>query len=267
MTTYEDSFASPSWSGTPQDIAPWTPPASSRVSAREQQSRERRELTWQGIAAFAAAAAIVFFILGVWQAVGTDVYASWRQSQLSANAPIFVEEPSFVQGTSGDAVPAMLAAIGAPDVKEGDVVARISIPAIDVDQIVVNGVSESDLRSGPGWMPWTSFLGEPGNAVISGHRTTYGGPFNRIDELVPGDQILIAIEGRPNAVYEVRELLTVGPEDVWVTEQTDGARLTLTTCAPKGGATHRLIVQAELVEGDFTEYALSADSWTASTSG
>ena len=33
--------------------------------------------------------------------------------------------------------------------------------------------------------------GQTGNAAIAGHRTTYGAPFYRLNELQPGDDIFV----------------------------------------------------------------------------
>ena len=56
---------------------------------------------------------------------------------------------------------------------------------------MVEGVGVPDLKKGPGHYPETPLPGQEGNAAIAGHRTTYGAPFNRIDELEPGDEILV----------------------------------------------------------------------------
>ena len=125
---------------------------------------------------------------------------------------------------------------------------RILIPAIGVDWIMVEGVSTEALNKGPGHMPGTALPGQPGNSVVSGHRTTYGAPFFDLDLLQPGDTI--QIETLIGAhIYEVVEVRIVAPTDVWVTNQVDGAWLTLTTCNPKYSARERLIVFARLVAG------------------
>jgi sortase A len=97
-------------------------------------------------------------------------------------------------------------------------------------------------------MPATPLPGQPGNSVISGHRTTYGAPFHELDTLVSGDRIEVETAIGLH-VYEVRSIDIVRPTDVWVTEPRTGAWLTLTTCHPKFSARERLIVFAELVEG------------------
>jgi sortase A len=129
--------------------------------------------------------------------------------------------------------------------------ALIRIPTIDrlaEGWNVVEGVSVADLKNGAGHMPSTPLPGQPGNSVISGHRTTYGAPFHELDELVAGDRIEIETAIGVH-VYEVRRTEIVRPRDVWVTEPRDGAWLTLTTCHPKFSARQRLVVFAELVEG------------------
>jgi sortase A len=135
---------------------------------------------------------------------------------------------------------------GAP--AQGVAMARIVIPAIGVDRIVVEGVDVPDLRKGPGHMPNTAIPGQLGNAVISGHRTTWGAPFNRIDELEPGDQITVETMIGTHT-YEVVSSEVVWPNESWVTNQWDGAWLTLTTCTPEGSSRHRLIVFAKMVDG------------------
>jgi sortase A len=130
----------------------------------------------------------------------------------------------------------------------GQALGRIIIPAAQVDWMVVEGVSPDDLAQGPGHMPGTAMPGQPGNAVISGHRTTHGAPFFNLDLLQPGDQITIqTLIG--THTYQVVQTVIVSPTDTWVTNQAPGAWLTLTTCNPKYHSTQRLIVFARLIDG------------------
>jgi LPXTG-site transpeptidase (sortase) family protein len=135
---------------------------------------------------------------------------------------------------------------------EGGVLGRIVIEDIGLDWMVVEGVRPADLNRGPGHGPWSALPGQPGNAVISGHRTTYGAPFNRIDELEPGDTIDVeTLIG--THTYEVVGTIIVEPQDVWTVRDRDGAWLTLTTCHPEFSAAERLIVFAKLVGGPNAE--------------
>ncbi len=134
----------------------------------------------------------------------------------------------------------------------GNAIGRIVIPAAGVDWTVVEGVSVADLRTGAGHMPDTPLPGQPGNAVISGHRTTYGAPFFHLDRVEPGDEIEVTTATGTHA-YQVVESRVVGPNDTWVTGQWDGAWLTLTTCNPRFSSRERLVVFAHLVGGPNAE--------------
>ena len=130
---------------------------------------------------------------------------------------------------------------------DGDAVARIVIPAIGVDKIVVEGVSREDLRKGPGHYPGTPMPGQSGNAVIAGHRTTYGAPFHRVDELRSGDEMLLTtVQG--SFTYRVTGTDVVSPTDVEVVHDQGDDRLTLTSCHPKYSARQRIVVSARLVD-------------------
>lgn len=123
-----------------------------------------------------------------------------------------------------------------------------TIPALVDGWTVVEGVTRSDLRNGAGHMVHTPLPGQPGNSVISGHRTTYGAPFHDLDTLAPG--AIIEVETAIGVhTYAVRETVIVRPNELWVTEPRDGAWLTLTTCHPKLSSRQRLVVFAELVDG------------------
>jgi sortase A len=140
-----------------------------------------------------------------------------------------------------------------PEVSVGEPFARLIIDRIALDAVVFEGVDRTTLKSGPGHMPGTPLPGQPGNAVISGHRTTYGRPFYELDLLVAGDEIEVET-ALGISTYSVREILIVAPTDVWVAGNIDGAWLTLTTCHPRFSAAERLIVQAELIDGPNLEY-------------
>jgi sortase A len=128
-----------------------------------------------------------------------------------------------------------------PDFADGDAVAKLEIPRMGVSEIVVSGVGVDDLKKGPGHYPETPLPGEPGNAAIAGHRTTYGAPFFDIDKLKPGDDI-VATTYAGRFVYKVTGSQIVSPSDVSVLENTPDDRITLTSCDPKYSATNRIVV-------------------------
>jgi sortase A len=138
------------------------------------------------------------------------------------------------------------------DVAIGDGIARIIIPLIDDDAIVVElwGLDDSEnLKRGPGHVPGTAYPGQPGNMVISGHRTTYGAPFRRIEELKPGSEIIL-VTAENRYTYEAYEQRIVAPTDLTVLEQGSDPRLTLTACHPWYSAVQRIVVMAKLVSSE-----------------
>ena len=135
--------------------------------------------------------------------------------------------------------------------EEGDSLTRILIPDIGVDEVVVEGTSEEALRAGSGHYPETPLPCEIGNVAIAGHRTTYGRPFHNLDLLQPGNRITLETP-IGSCTYEVDQVpFPVDPSDVSVVANTpDEARLTLTTCHPKGSAAQRLVATATMVESE-----------------
>ncbi len=133
-------------------------------------------------------------------------------------------------------------------IETGDSLTRIKIPALDLDTVVVEGITPSALRAGAGHYPQTPLPCEGGNVSIAGHRTTYGRPFGNVDQLKPGDTIELTtpIGG---CVYQVsRDPFVVAPSELSVIEPTGERSLTLTTCHPKGSAAQRLIIRATWVK-------------------
>jgi sortase A len=160
------------------------------------------------------------------------------------------ETPPAGGGTEGGALPdATLLVEAAPPEHEAFAIIRVpSIDRLKDGWAIVEGASRTDLKNGIGHMPNTPLPGQPGNSVMSGHRTTYGAPFHEFDELSIGDVIEVET-GLGVHTYEVRETIIVEPTAIWVTGEREGAWLTLTTCHPKFSSRKRLVVFAELVAG------------------
>jgi sortase A len=162
--------------------------------------------------------------------------------------PVVDPDPSTPPPDPDDPVPTLLVE-GAPEAAQPFAIIRVpTIDRLKDGWTVVEGTSRANLRNGAGHMPFTPLPGQPGNAVISGHRTTYGAPFHELDTLEPGD--LIEVETALGVhTYAVSETVIVSPRDLWVTDPRDGAWLTLTTCHPKFSSRQRLVVFASLVDG------------------
>lgn len=72
--------------------------------------------------------------------------------------------------------------VGAP-------VALLSVPHIGLEQVVVEGTASGELLDGPGHLRNTVLPGQLGTSAVLGRASTYGAPFSRIGELLPGDRI------------------------------------------------------------------------------
>lgn len=179
------------------------------------------------------AAGVIILLFLAYQLWGTSFVAERNQRALAADAD-FLETPEAPITTPRTYNP-------------GDPVGRIEIPKIDVDWIVVEGVTVEILKKGPGHFPGTPMPGQGGNVVISGHRATYGAPFAEMDGVEPGDSVkMTTADGVFN--YRIVEKKIVQPTELSVVASTDEERLTLTTCHPQYSSKLRMIVLAEPVE-------------------
>jgi sortase A len=124
-----------------------------------------------------------------------------------------------------------------------------------VHWVFVEGSRAEDERKGPIHDPDSPMPGEDGNAVIAGHRTTYGAPFFSLDELVPGDVIQITTYDG-GFTYIVDDSFIVPPSGgnpLFPQNILDRAgcghgprSLTLITNAPKYSVDERLVVTARM---------------------
>jgi len=201
-----------------------------------------RLLIWAG------SLVLLFVAYQLW---GTGVAEARAQDELAREFEALLEETPSTTSTTRPRPSASTTTTTTttppPPPDDGEAVARLVIPKIGLDKIVVSGVGRRDLQKGPGHFPGTPLPGQPGNSAIAGHRTTYGAPFFRIDELVPGDEILVTTR-QGSFRYEVMGTQIVLPSDVEVVEDQGDNRLTLTSCHPKYSARQRIIVSAALVD-------------------
>jgi sortase A len=189
----------------------------------------------------------------VWQEPVSKVYADWRQDALAHDLDELSKpdlKPAEVKALERLPLDSQRAAFLARALKRrtdvGDAIGRIRIPEIGVNKVVVEGTDAGSLRKGPGHYPETPFPGIHGTVAIAGHRTTYGAPFNELDKLERGDEVLVEMPyGR--FVYRVERQQIVEPTATWVTRRVDHDRLVLTACHPKYSAAQRIVIFARLV--------------------
>lgn len=155
------------------------------------------------------------------------------------------EPPGGAEVEPGARVTVVTARLG-----QGAPVGLIRLPALGVEQVVVEGTGPAMTMRGPGHLRGTPLPGELGTSVVLGHRTTYGGPFAKLGRLRDGDEIQVVTPGGA-FVYRVDgdpRIVRAGEPDV-VEVDGERARLVLATAHPELSARDRLVVEAEL-DGD-----------------
>lgn len=187
-------------------------------------------------AALALAGAASLGVAGGRYAIGAvradAARAAWEQRQ----AQSAIEHARAFVADRGETAPTVA---GAP-------VARLVIPRIGLDAIVLEGVSDDELNAGPGHFPGSALPGAKGNAVISAHRDRH---FSHFGQLAVGDTVMTEAAGRRDRwVVVSRDVID---KDAPAIFNTSNATLTLTTCWPIryfGSAPDRLILTAKPID-------------------
>lgn len=193
----------------------------------------------RGLGELCITAGLILLLFVTYELWGTGRYTAQQQHRLTDELRRSWEAPK----------------VTTERVKLGKGLAVIRIPRFGAKYkyVVIEGVDLADLRKGPGHYPGSAMPGQVGNFVVSGHRTTYSAPFNRLGELRAGDQILIDTR-TTHYVYRVTDRKIVKPTAVEVTapvpfrpkRRPTQRLITLTTCHPKYSAAERMIIFGEL---------------------
>ncbi len=132
--------------------------------------------------------------------------------------------------------------------RPGDVIGRIVIPKLGLDEPLLEGVDLTTLDLGPGYWPGSALPGQVGNLVVAGHRVTHTRPFRYLDELEPGDRVVFDVAGgRFEYAMTGHEIVT--PDRVDITDPTADPTATLFACHPPGSTQYRYVVRLALVRG------------------
>jgi len=190
----------------------------------------------------------------VWQEPVSAIYGRINQGKLGGDlkeletAPLPpLERRALQRLPDDDKRLAFLARSFRRRAKDGQAVGRIRIPRIGANYVVVDGTNAGDLRKGPGLYEQTPFPGAGGTTAIAGHRTTYGAPFRRVDQLKRGNRIIVTMP-YGQFTYTVERLRIVLPTALWVINRVSYDRLVLSACHPLYSAAKRIIVFARLTD-------------------
>lgn len=206
-----------------------------------------------GVAALAYAAATLF-----WRDPVTDVYARWKQNDLSSEL-----DETFVNYRASGRTMQVEKTVGVPerrkavataarafkrDLARGRPIGRLVIPKLGIDPVFLHGTRWGpDLSRGPGHYEQTSLPGLGKTTGIAGHRTTFGAPFRHIDRLKRGDKIVLEVP-YGTFTYRVVEHEIVDADDWSVIRPRGYDALMLSACHPLYSAEQRWIVYARLAE-------------------
>lgn len=159
----------------------------------------------------------------------------------------------------------------------GTPVARLEIPRIGLDQIVVEGTTAEVLVDGPGHRRDSPLPGQAGVSRVFGKRTSAGAVFGRLGELSPGDEITVTT-AQGTFEFRVLDSRTEG-DPIQPLPSIDAARLTLATAggpwyAPVGvfrvdaelvgdavGGPSRLVTAEELTSAELPNGTDTSELW------
>jgi sortase A len=212
------------------------------------------------ILAIIGLAAILFNGMGILQTLNQEVAAALQQPTLSPTPIITAvvlpgghkpaDASGVVQPNQAEIpehlLPLVQSLANLPVPTPGpEQAVRIQIPAINVDAPVVQGDGWDQLKKGVGQHIGSANPGQIGNLVLSGHNDVFGEIFRYIDQLQPGDLVLIYTNQR-QFVYVVTDSQVVLPTQVDVMNSTPDATVTLITCTPFRVDNKRYVVFAKL---------------------
>ncbi|MER8092954.1 class E sortase [Streptomyces goshikiensis] len=180
-----------------------------------------------------------------------DSWSAAAQAPAPGPAPAPAPVPAPAPSPGAEASPEVPAGYPA-----GRAFAEMYVPRFGADwhKPVLEGTGTELLKKGLGHYAGTARLGAAGNFSVAGHRRTYGDPFKDFPELRPGDAVILK-DATSWYTYTVRAgPLRILPTETGVVDPVPdrspftvpGRYLTLTTCDPEWGHSHRLVVWAEL---------------------
>ncbi|HWI75129.1 MAG TPA: class E sortase, partial [Baekduia sp.] len=129
---------------------------------------------------------------------------------------------------------------------DGKALGSVSIPRIGLKTVFVESTTHDSLKKGPGHYRGTVLPGLTGTVGLAGHRTTYGAPFRRVDELAKGSRIVMRMP-YGTFTYKVTGTRITTPGDASSLVSHAGVdKLVLTACHPLYSAAKRIVVTARL---------------------
>jgi sortase A len=181
---------------------------------------------------------------------GVRAAALTASAHAVAPAPVPTTRPPPPPTTT---TPTTLPALPVPDDEAGSgaieplvAIGTLSIPALELDDTLYEGVALSTIDHGPSHWPETAMPGHLGNVVVAGHRITHSHPFRHLDQLTDGDvAILTTAEGAFTYAFTGIDIVT--PSQTEIIDQTPDYTATFFACHPPGSAAYRIVAHWRLI--------------------
>lgn len=127
------------------------------------------------------------------------------------------------------------------------VLGSLAIPSIGVDSTLHEGIRLTTFDRGPGHWPGSAMPGQIGNMVVGGHRTVGAADFRDLDQLQPGDEMIVTDSNGSQHTYVVDYSEITDPFAARMIHQTSERTATLFACHPPGSISHRIVVHLTLL--------------------
>ena len=108
-------------------------------------------------------------------------------------------------------------------------VARLEVPLHHIDLIVLEGAHGRTLAFGPGHLSSSAKAGDPGTAILTGHRDTH---FRFLEDVESGEELWMETPGGRRHRFEVVEARVVDSRSTAISSARDESVLVLVTCYP-----------------------------------
>jgi sortase A len=200
--------------------------------------------TLRGMGELLITLGLIVLLFAAYEVWGKTAIVDAHQNDFNHQLDALWNDPDPTVALTPSAAPSPAAKPG-PNL--ANVIARLYIPRMGKNWVVVQGVTQADIRYAPGHYPKSAMPGQLGNFAVAGHRNR--AIFWDLDWLKPDDKIIVETKSTWY-VYRVVMTRVVLPTQVEVVQPVPpgmqaGKLITLTTCNPKYDNYQRLIVHGE----------------------
>jgi sortase A len=210
----------------------------------------------RGLLLFGLLAGLLLLTDGVLTIVWQEPLTAWQQNRDQASLrdelpglqkTLAAATPKAPKETAQHRMQRQAVTLDGANRKAGSAMGSISIPKIGLKTVFVENTNHDALKRGPGHYKGTVLPGMTGTVGLAGHRTTYGAPFKRVNELSAGSRIIMRM---PYGTFTYKVIgwhITTPSDASSLVSHAGQHRLVLTACHPLYSAAKRIVVSARLV--------------------